>query len=418
VKLPKATLVKGFYWAAAAVVGLVAVGYAKLIVYAQGLYFSAFDAQPILTSLATPVLFVIATYAVVRAAPSASGSGIPQVIEAIEASRKDHEAAWTSALVSIRTAVIKILSSVIGIFGGASIGREGPTVQVAASVFAWVGRVTRKFGAKADFPTYLVGGGAAGVAAAFHTPLAGITFALEELADGTFGPFKRMAIISVVVAGVTAQAVVGNYLYFGHPAISGVTAMVIPQALLIGIVGGTVGGVFARLLAHPPIRLMPKSWWLRAFFCGTLCAIITFATKGGTAGSGYEITRQFMDSPNGDLPWVFPIGKLATTVLSYYSGMAGGIFSPSLAIGAGVGTTVAKIAHFTDLKACALMGMVAFFSGAIQAPLTGVIIVMEMSDQHALIIPFLVTAFLAQRLGQVFLKVPLYKFLALKRASG
>ena len=109
---------------------------------------------------------------------------------------------------------------------------------------------------------------------------------------------------------------------------------------------------------------------------------------------------------------LFPVLKITTTILSYLSGMAGGIFSPCLSIGAGIGMSLAKIAHFANFKVCALIGMVAFFSATVQAPLTAVIIVMEMTDEHILIIPFMIAAFLAQGLAKHFMPEPLYKVLA------
>jgi H+/Cl- antiporter ClcA len=115
---------------------------------------------------------------------------------------------------------------------------------------------------------------------------------------------------------------------------------------------------------------------------------------------------------------LFPVFKLVTTVLSYLSGMAGGIFSPSLSIGAGIGISIAKVFHFSNFKTCALMGMVAFFSGVVQAPLTAVIIVTEMTDRHILILPFMVAAFIGQAIGRVIMPTPLYHFLAKKHEDG
>lgn len=98
--------------------------------------------------------------------------------------------------------------------------------------------------------------------------------------------------------------------------------------------------------------------------------------------------------------------------------MAGGIFSPCLSIGAGLGLSIAQLAHWESFKACALIGMVAFFSGVVQAPLTAVIIVMEMTDEHMLILPFMVAAFLAQGLGKWMMPIPLYSFLSGRKEEG
>jgi H+/Cl- antiporter ClcA len=187
----------------------------------------------------------------------------------------------------------------------------------------------------------------------------------------------------------------------------------------MALIGGVAGGAFARLLAFPGLLVLPRQPWRKALYCGILCAALSLFTDGTVAGSGYEITRSFLEGSSLDhWPLFFGAEKFATTVLSYLSGMAGGIFSPSLSIGAGLGFTVAKLCHFANFKVCALLGMVAFFSGAIQAPLTGVIIVMEMTDEHILIIPFLVAALLARLLGKLFMPAPLYSFLANRNQQG
>ena len=380
-----------------------------------------FSAQPYLIAGAAPVLFFLAAGLVRHFAPEAKGSGIPQVLEAIEAGTKDGgaELPWRSPLVSIRTAVIKVMSSLLGILGGASIGREGPTVQIAASVFAAIGRFVRKYAPQVELPSYLTAGAAAGVAAAFNTPLAGITFAIEEVLDGALGTFRQTMMLAVIISGITAQALLGDYLYFGHPQVSTPDFTVTYQSVLIGLVGGLFGGAFARVLAYPQLTRLPKHWAVRAFVCGIICTAICVLTHGATAGSGYEPTEKvLMASSIDSASLFFPVYKLITTILSYLSGMAGGIFSPSLSIGAGIGISLAKLFHFTNFQACALMGMVAFFSAVVQAPITAVIIVMEMTDRHIMIIPFMVSAFIGQGIGRMIMPTPLYHFLAKRHEEG
>ena len=225
--------------------------------------------------------------------------------------------------------------------------------------------------------------------------------------------------LAVILSGIAATALSGNYLYFGHPIVQTSSIILLPETIILGVIGGLMGGAFARLLAHPELVHLPSQPWKKALYCGILCSAIGFFSDGTTAGSGYEITRRFLESSSLEhWPMLFGLEKFVTTVLSYLSGMAGGIFSPCLSIGAGLGLSVAKLFHFANFKVCALLGMVAFFSGVIQAPLTAVIIIMEMTDEHILIIPFMVAAFLSRRIGQVFMPVPLYRFLADKSRKG
>lgn len=404
---------------AAVVVGLCAYLYAKLISATQDLYYTLFQGHPWLWFLASPLLFVAATWLVVKFAPEAKGSGIPQVLQAIEETSPEKPETLSSPLVSIKTAVLKVLSSTVGILGGASIGREGPTVQVASSLFAFTARHARRFFGTLDFQSYLIAGASAGISAAFNTPLAGITFALEEIAEHSFAQFKRTVMLAVIVGGITAQAIGGNYLYFGHPSIGNPSNSIYPVSLLLGVAGGLFGGLFSLVLTRQHLSILPsKNWWIRALACGVLVALFNLLTHADTSGSGYDVTKRFMDAPGGSLPLLLFPEKFITTIFSYLSGMAGGIFSPCLSVGAGMGFTAGHLLHVSGLKACALIGMVAFFSGVVQAPLTSVIIVMEMTDQSMLLIPFMVAAFLAHGIGHLLMPVPLYRCLAFQNMDG
>lgn len=409
-------------WISAGLVGLIAVGYNKLIAFFQKVYFSYFHQYEIYVAIAGPLLFVIATWLVKRFAPHAKGSGIPQVLSAIEESKISSEEhhSWDNYLVSLRTAVIKVISSAVGILGGASIGREGPTIQIAASIFTFVGKKFKRFAPQIDFRTFLIAGSAAGVAAAFNTPIAGVTFALEELGGSFMGPLRGLVMLSIIVAGIMAQALEGDYLYFGHPMVHSINFFtLISETLLIGFVGGLLGALFAKILAEPHVTKLPKHWAVRAFIAGIICAIIGYFTHGLTAGSGYEVTmNSFNNGNHQDINLLYPVYKFTTTVFSYLSGMAGGIFSPCLSIGSGIGFSIGKILSLANLNTCALFGMVAFFSGAVRAPLTAVIIVTEMTDEHTLVLPFMIVAFLANSISKRVMEEPLYHYLAKKHFEG
>ncbi len=416
------TLTYGAVWISAVLVGGLAVAYARMISFFQRVFFRFFETHAVLASLAGPALFFIAAWMVRQFAPDAKGSGIPQVLAAIEGSKTEaeSEAAWKSSLISLHTAAVKVVSSCVGILGGASIGREGPTIQIAATCFAWIGHKVRRFAPEVDFQSFLIAGAAAGVAAAFNTPIAGITFAIEEIADNSFGSFKQHVMLGIIVSGLVAQGLIGDYLYFGHPEIVVVgVGLMIVESITIGLVGGVMGGLFALLLAKPQVARVPGHWLWRVALAGIACSLIGFLTLGDTSGSGYEVTERILNHGNiHDVSYAYPFLKLTTTTLSYLSGMAGGIFSPSLSIGSGVGLAMAKAFGWINFKACALIGMVAFFSGAVGAPLTAVIIVMEMTNEHSLVIPFMIAAYLAFSIGKRIMPVPLYHYLAEKHLEG
>lgn len=408
-------------WLGAVIVGCLAVLFAYLIGLAQKIYYFYFDQNVNYISILSPFFFLLSAFLVKKLAPDAKGSGIPQVLEAIANGKKcaNPQDAWNSPLISLRTASVKIISAFIAILGGASIGREGPMVQISSSVFAAIGKKVHRYFPKIDLSACLTVGAAAGVAAAFNTPLAGITFAIEEVVDGAFSTFRQPLMLAIIISGMTAQAFLGDYHYFGHPEISAPKLREFFQPVIIGLVGGLLGGIFARVLAYPKSIRLPKNWALRAFLCGVVCSGICYLTDGATAGSGYESTNKMLVASDADfINLTFPIYKIITTIFSYLSGMAGGIFSPCLSIGAGIGISIAKICYFVNFKTCALMGMVAFFSGVVQAPLTAVIIVTEMTDNHVLIIPLMIAAFSGQVIGRLFMPVPLYHFLAKRNEEG
>src|SRR6185503_14104509 len=161
---------------------------------------------PLMPLILTPVGFAVTVLLAVRVFPNTQGSGIPQAI----AARKLDDFEARKALVGLRVAVGKVLLTLLGLLVGASTGREGPTVQVGASVMFLIGRLTPR-----RQPGLILAGAAAGVAAAFNTPLAGIVFAIEEMSRSFEVRASGLIIAAVILAGLVAQALVGDYTYFG-----------------------------------------------------------------------------------------------------------------------------------------------------------------------------------------------------------
>ena len=342
--------------------------------------------------LVTPLGFVLAVFLTNRYFQNSQGSGIPQAI----AARELDDQAARGGLVSIRIAVGKVLLTLLGLLCGASAGREGPTVQVGASIMFAIGRLSPR-----RQPGLILAGAAAGVAAAFNTPLAGIVFAIEEMSRAFETRTSGLVIASVIAAGLTSLALVGNYAYFGtSPTMlrTGVDWLAVP---VCGAVGGVAGGLFSRIVIAVA-RGLPgllgrsiKQYRLPfAAACGFAVALCGIASGDTIYGTGYVHVKAALES-GVPLPWHFGLLKFAATTFSTISGIPGGIFSPSLAVGAGLGANIAHLFPGAPVDAIILLGMVAYFAGVVQAPITAFVIVTEMTENHAMVIPLMAAALIA-----------------------
>jgi H+/Cl- antiporter ClcA len=359
--------------------------------------------------IVTPLGFVLSVFLTLRFFPNSQGSGIPQAIAARQLG--DYKA--RGRLVSFRIAVGKILLTVLGLLCGASVGREGPTVQVGASVMFAIGRMSPR-----RQPGLILAGAAAGVAAAFNTPLAGIVFGIEEMSRAFEVRTSGLIIGTVIAAGLTSLALVGNYAYFGHTATThghGVDWLAVP---ICGVVGGLAGGLFSRLVIllafGLPGRLgsLIKGYPLPfAFACGLGVAVCGYLSGDTIYGTGYAQVKHALES-GAPLPESFGLLKLLATLLSTVSGIRGGIFSPSLAAGAGLGSNVAHFFPGTPPGAILLLGMVSYFAGVVQAPITAFVIVTEMTDNHAMVVPLMAAALIAYGSSRLVCKEGVYHALA------
>jgi H+/Cl- antiporter ClcA len=403
--------IHGSFLLAAVCTGVGAAYFNEFIGAIQVWYYRFFDSHPYFMTGFTPLAFLAATAVVKAFAPHAGGSGVPQVLHASNLSSRSYRATVESGLVSIRTAAIRIVSTAIGLLGGASVGGEGPTVQIAGSIFGTLGAVAKQYFPRLDYHAYMVAAAGAGVGAAFNAPLGGVTFAIEEFAVGNFGPMRHPIILAVILAGLTSNGIIGNQLYFGGLKAAEIGSHFLLWSALIGLIGGLMGGFFGRIVVSPWIHNLKFNWWTRALLCGTIVAAIGLATHGQTAGSGYSVTRDLLMTGTAPLPLTFPLAKLLATAISTLSGIGGGILAPSLTIGGWMGVSVAKAAALINLKDCALIGMVAYFTGAFQLPLTAAVVVMEMTDRHDIIVPMLIAALSAHLVARVIMPEPLYHIL-------
>lgn len=389
------------FWIASLVVGLTAVGYEELFVWAEHLSFTWLRQQPLLAFVLTPLAFLLAWLAVRLFAPAARGSGIPQVMAGIELSTPTtHE--HTAYLLSLRVALVKILSSVLLLLGGGVIGREGPTIQISAAIFQAINRLQPAGWPQLSRQIALVTGGAAGLAAAFNTPLGGIVFVVEELTQTHITRFRTAVFTAVIIAGMTAQAIQGPYLYLGFPKVVVTTGWVLGVVVLVAIFCGLAGALLARTLLWINARRRRfRTWpqqigWVAG--CGLILAGLACWMGTDAIGTGKPIINRLLFQNNHLTSWyLFPV-RFAGMVLSYSSGAAGGIFATSLSAGAILGDVISRLTHVapSDTNLIILVSMVSFLTGVVRSPFTAAILVLEMTDRHSAIFQLLLGGLMAQ----------------------
>jgi H+/Cl- antiporter ClcA len=298
--------------------------------------------------------------------------------------------------------------TVLALLIGTSVGREGPTVQISAAIMAMAHRLLR-----IDLSAAVViAGGAAGVSAAFNTPLAGIAFAIEELAASYHQRLALLAMVAVMISGMVSLGLAGDYVYFGemHQSMRFFRAVLISP--IAGVAGGLFGGLFSLCALRfgsttfAPIAALRARPIRLAVGCGLLIALIGIATNGATWGAGYDTAKMLVESKPEPL-WFGP-AKFASTLITMLSGTPGGIFAPSLAAGAGFGNMIAALFPHEPLGPIVLLGMIGYFVGVVRAPLTAVLIISEMTDSRAMVLPFLIAAILADGVSSFICKERLY----------
>ncbi len=352
-------------------------------------------------------------------APEAAGSGIPQV-----------KAAYFLKFgrIRFRAALGKFLLGTTSIGTGASLGREGPTVHLSAAIASWVGRW---FGlAPRQIMALIPLGCAGGIAAAFNTPLAAIVFAIEEI----MGDMKHKAFAGIVmvavIAAVIERSLLGSASMFQTPFhpdhLSGVSLVL---SLILGVVAGFVSHVFVESLLRARERvklvrgrfnwMMPGLGGLATGCIGAL--VYTNLGHMGIFGIGYaDLSSALAGSLTLGVLLALFVGKFVATVCSYSSGGSGGIFTPTLFIGAMLGGAIGVLAEMVGDQSgmlphmLALVGMGALFAGVIRAPVTSILIIFELTGDYNLILPIMLANLTSYAIASKLRQVPIYEALLLQ----
>ncbi|MCH2136315.1 MAG: chloride channel protein [Phycisphaerales bacterium] len=416
--------------------------------------------------------------------PGTEGTGIPQAIAALHVK----DGPIRRRMLSVRIAIGKSLLLAMGLFTGPTIGREGPSVHVGACAMYLVSKFRK-------LPDHLVqrglilGGGGAGIAAAFNAPIAGMVFAFEEIGRCFDKRSAATVVRTVLIASLVVVGLLGwDYLFYGainrHYGFGLIHWIAVP---VIAMIGGTLGGLFARSVVWgtPKItRCCGRHPWLTGLALGATLALIGLASQGQSYGSGYpqakailmyrgtdfyellgvdraathaEIEtaykqhnaahpllttdgslddkhlsiqtawrvladpdeRDFYDTwhlDQGDYPWWYPVAKAGGSFFTLISGIPGGLFDPSLSVGAGLGNACADLfsGWFDDLQPqfVIMLFMVAYFAGVVQSPITVFVIMIEMTDARFVTLPLMATAIIAYECSHLVCRKAIYEALA------
>jgi H+/Cl- antiporter ClcA len=399
---------------AACLVGLLSVGFAKAAEWAIEFHASLLDARPWMGLILSPLGFAAVAWITLRFFPSATGSGIPQAI----AASLSTDGRLRRTLLSLPIALGKILLTTLGLLCGASIGREGPTVQVASSVmYALAGK--RKRRRLVSSQALIVAGGGAGVAAAFNTPLGGILFAIEEMSHRRAFQANGTLLTAVIFSGIVSLLFLGNYTYFGRTDLAVSLVDGGKVVLTIGIACGILGSLYARALVALSSHGLPgrAGLWAKqhpvylAAICGLATALLGWLTGGDIYGTGYQQVRSSLEG-EGVLPWYFFLAKMLAITLAFASRIPGGMFAPALAVGAGLGSLIGTAFPDQAPNVFLVLGMVGFLSAMTQTPITAFVIVMEMTANHEVLLPLMTTSLIAFAVSRALSRTPLYHALA------
>jgi len=371
-----------------------------------------------------PILFTflgagIAVALTRRYAPEAAGSGIPHLEAVLHRVR---QLEWKRVL------PVKFFGGIIAIGSGLALGREGPTVQMGGAIGDAVSRWLKV--SERERLTLVSAGAGAGLAAAFNAPLSGLVFVLEEVRRDFQPIVFGAAFVAAAIADIVARIGSGQFTIFAVPSYPTPPLTSLPIFALLGIVAGVLGVFFNRSLlttikmyARVPDRFAVPA----AAITGGIIGLVGWFSPI-MVGTGHALAESTL---KGELllvsiPLYFMVRFILTNV-SYATGAPGGIFAPLLVLGALIGLAIGQVAHtwwptVVPIPAVfAVVGMAAYFTAIVRAPLTGIMLIVEMTGNYSQMLPLLVSCFMAYAVAEYLKDLPIYEALLereLERGGG
>jgi CIC family chloride channel protein len=351
-------------------------------------------------------------YLLFRYFPDARGSGVPQTKAALYA---------RAGRITLRTVVGKFFCTSATLASGIPLGREGPSVQVGAGIASVLGRGLGLSHEKVQ--ALLPVGAAAAIAAAFNTPLAAVLFALEEIVGDLHAPVIGAVVLASATSWVVLRLLLGNAPLFKVPQYRLVHPLELAIYAVLGVAGGLVSVTFTKLLLGMRerfLRFPKKTIWFQPVTGGLLVGLMGWFVPQ-VLGVGYGYVGDVLNGRMAfNLMFLLVVLKLLAVTTSYASGNAGGIFGPALFIGAMLGGTVGTLAHLllpsytATPGAYALVGMGAVFAGIVRAPMTSVVMIFEMTQDYAVIVPLMISNLVSLFISSRLQRQPIYEALAVQ----
>lgn len=370
-----------------------------------------------------PLLFsvsgaTLSVWLVRRLAPETSGSGIPHLEAVLHRFRV---LAWSRVL------PVKFVAGVLALGSGLALGREGPTVQMGGATGDAIALALKS--RPRERRTLIAAGAGAGLAAAFNAPLSGLTFVLEEVQRDFHPIVFAAAFVAAVIADIVARFISGPDPVFAIPAYPLQPMSTLPVFVVLGIAAGILGVAFNRGLLtalNGVARLNSRSAIVFAALIGALTGIVGWFSPSAI-GSGHGLAETVLAGQVALalIPFLFLL-RLGLTLGSYATGAAGGIFAPLLVLGALLGLAIGQAAQQVAPELApqpavfAVVGMAAYFTAIVRAPLTGIVLIVEMTGNYEQMLPLLVSCFCAYAVAEMLRELPIYESLLerdLKRDS-
>lgn len=379
--------------------------YSKIFTWCDAFAKSTAANREWLHLLLAPICFFAGAGLCWKFAPEAVGNGVSKIRTALSKIERGDDN--VEPQLGPRLIVTKAIASWICSLGGGALGREGPVVHLSAALFWLFGRHIKKWFPRMDLRHWIVGGSAIGFAVAFNTPLAGLIFAVEELSDDNLARGKLMTLWLVLLACVFQGFLMPVIPLFHFELYFAPWQEMLGEILITCVICGVLSALLKMTSEKAQQHVQARyPFWIVALVCGMAVGLIGVWAGGQSFGGGVITIQQAMRSAEPVIHFKECIARIANTLLSAFSGNAGGLLGPSVALGASIGSVVGDLVGMVDVRILMTCGMAAFLGGFMSMPLTAAILAFETTGQGPLILAF----FLSGMMGHLTAAMTNYLF--------